>query len=185
MYDYSWAGTLNTHANDEIMALYNQTSNLGVSFDVTNDKKFVLKLCPEGNDFLRQLLLWKSLWNKYINYQYGLHCEIIVQDNKQFSYNRRFYSLFCNTLYAPEFNFWIYAYLILFISLNSSGLYAHKITDDISQDCKFMKHLKRPLVLHGPFKDTIRCAPKSQLYAYTDRANVSNIGTCLCLLVSL
>ena len=57
---------------------------------------------------------------------------------------------------------------------NSSGLYAHKITDDISQDCKFMKHLKRSLVLHGPFKDTLKCAPKNQLYAYTDRANVSS-----------
>ena len=41
---------------------YNQTSNLGVSFDVTNDKKFVLKLCPEGKDFSNFLGKYDLSW---------------------------------------------------------------------------------------------------------------------------
>ena len=63
------------------------------------------------------------------------------------------------------------------------GVYAHKIADNISQDIKYSKKFKRSLAPHdGPFKDTLRCAPRSHFYAYTDRSNVSPTNWKICVL---
>ena len=59
------------------------------------------------------------------------------------------------------------------VKLCQEGLYAHRITDEISPNAQYIKQFKRKLPTYdGPFKDSIKCAPKSHYYAYTDRANV-------------
>lgn len=59
------------------------------------------------------------------------------------------------------------------VKLCSEALYAHRISDDIYPNFQYIKPFKRRLSAYdGPFKDSIKCAPKSHFYAYTDRANV-------------